>query len=466
MAPVSKIQQVAGRPGTAPVPAWRLLRERALRCRQRLLARHRAAAAGPVDTWRARPTASGFPVSTQGLFTGSRPCLLAVLDGQVVQVLRRPPGSGEAWAAVAGERLAARSWGGLGEHLERALRRASGRVEEWVYCRHAARLPLPAGYLALSEETRAAVAAFVRHDLVPRLQAEAANREGAIEPAGADAAAAPGAAVPADRRSADGSPLAGARQDDAAAAVDWVDRVVTETLARWPRWYAFGGISRHDLVPYWGPARRGRLHLTWGKATFTALSRRPVGVAAAEQDHVLEAVTAEVLGLACATPRLQDTVYQDAVYSVLAAPSGQHYCCRRIPAYVVEDHDGTLYQFPAAQVGIRVDGTEPRRVLHPASALVMHRYWHPFVFAGASGAPICMPLPPPYFEELHRLPLAEGLLRHLESARIVLCSGYHAGNPTAGYHPISGGPTGQTVTESAARAAGLAIYRYRRDGKA
>lgn len=157
-----------------------------------------------------------------------------------------------------------------------------------------------------------------------------------------------------------------------------------------------------------------------------------------------------------------EVLYQDASHAVLRTSPQHYFCCRQIPAYVVEGEDRELYLFEKVQIGIWLKDVQVENVAHPGAVVLMHPYQHMFLFGGGTGASICMPRPEEYYTQLRRLPLVEALLQHQESARMTLCSGYHAGNRTARYHDIKR-LRKRKVTLEQAQEQGLPVYWYYRD---
>jgi len=152
-------------------------------------------------------------------------------------------------------------------------------------------------------------------------------------------------------------------------------------------------------------------------------------------------------------------LYRDEVYAVVCTPRGRYFVCQRLPEYAVEDMDGTLYYFEGVEIGIQLASTSPAKVLRAVCVQVMHPYRHMFVGNIGGAALVCMPRPASYFAELHGLDLAEGLLRHLEAARMTLCAGYTP--DSAPWHPLASLKRKVVSAEEAARR-GLPVYWFAR----
>ena len=155
-------------------------------------------------------------------------------------------------------------------------------------------------------------------------------------------------------------------------------------------------------------------------------------------------------------------VYDNGRHAVVRTTMGRQWVTLRVPPYVVEGENRRLYRFGAVEIGICLTGDKVSDVVHGSAACVIHPYAHMFVLGGDSGSPICMPRSAQYFRRLHRLPLAEAVLQHLESARMTLCSGLFHQNWSTPYHPIASVALGR-ISATEARRLQLPIYRYYRN---
>ncbi|MFA6110418.1 MAG: hypothetical protein WDA75_16770, partial [Candidatus Latescibacterota bacterium] len=256
--------------------------------RQRLAARR----ARTAEAGLGRNRGPAFPLSAAEILELRRAGLVALLDGRVVHVLRRPPRADEPWAELGGIRQAAVLEGDLQELLAKGLTQHVVAIEDWWGQRH----PVPAADLfgtALppADEARdAAIAAFVDTELLPRLRAEAksagtgtACQDSMSQPP--DLTAARDQGEPTSARSlAVGPRVAAAAM---ATAPVWAARLAAAVARRWPRWGAFSGMRHNRLVPLWGRPFAGQLHLRLGKDQFMGLPPQPIGQAVLELDRVL-----------------------------------------------------------------------------------------------------------------------------------------------------------------------------------
>ena len=226
------------------------------------------------------------------------------------------------------------------------------------------------------------------------------------------------------------------------------------------RGFALSGGRWHELIPFYGRSPEGRFALEIRGRQFLGL--RCMGEAAALKRCEL-ALEEAVLG---AFPGAQSgpspwDLYRDEVYAVVCTPAGRYYVCQRIPPYVVEDMDGTLYYFEGVEIGIQLTSTSPAKVLRPVCVQLMQEYRHMFVGHIGGAAYVCMPRPSSYFDEVHSLEFTEGLLRHLEAARMTLCAGYTP--DSAPWHPLNSlGRRALTAAEAGRR--GLPVYWFPRPG--
>ncbi len=224
-------------------------------------------------------------------------------------------------------------------------------------------------------------------------------------------------------------------------------------LPTWEKRFAFLGSRWCTLIPFSGQARH-QTTVTIDGQEYLALETLATKLAVARYDHMLqEAVRAGLAtdsdGSSC------EALHREGVYCVHRTPRGRTYVSQQQAPYVVEGTDKKLYYFGAAEIGISIHHIEPRAVLHGQCGQVLHHYPHMFVYG--MGNVICMPRPTPYYEGLHKMPLEEGLLHHLEQARMTLCAGYLP--LSSAVHPIQA--TGRpTISLSEARRRHLPIYWY------
>ena len=154
-------------------------------------------------------------------------------------------------------------------------------------------------------------------------------------------------------------------------------------------------------------------------------------------------------------------IYQDEVHAILPLPDGRLFCCRYLSSYAVEGVDRKLYYFEPVRIGIHLSQTTTAEVLGPGAAVVMQPYKHMFVVCEAPQVSICMATAHSYFRELWKLPLEEAFIRHLEAARLTLCSGYFHNSGSMAHHSIEEFRRPQISEKEAAKRC-LPIYRYYR----
>lgn len=398
------------------------------------------------------PTRGGLPFSTYSLLGLDQAGDTVVLDGQILHLLWRPPREGEKGLVVNGRPQGVERVGDLESRLDEAFFQCWPLLYRWVAYQDA-RGPDPAQCLPrLAPQLQRSIERFVHQTLIPRLQAQTGS---ALE-----AGKAPLVRAPAPEPREEAPDLSLGHE----IPVDLVHQVAQALGQAWPRWSAFSGQGGYELAPFYGRGRTGKFHLCWGEREFVAIDRQDRYQLVQQCDHLLEKTIADLLRPAMTedSPASgREEVYQDGTYSILRSAGGNFFCCRQIPAYVVEGNNYHLYRFEPVEVGVWLEDLEVKKVVYPFNVLVMHPYRHMFVFSMGSGAHICMPRPDEYYHHLCRLPLEEALLQHLESARLTLCSGYHAGNPMAHYHPIAslGLPA---ISLAEAQGQGLPVYWFYR----
>ncbi|MFH1572200.1 MAG: hypothetical protein ABIL09_29690 [Gemmatimonadota bacterium] len=230
------------------------------------------------------------------------------------------------------------------------------------------------------------------------------------------------------------------------------------TLGHLGRSFALAGGWWHELIPFFGCPPGGHFAVRVGSQQLLGL--RALGQAAAlrQCEQELEEAVLAAFPPAPSGPSSCD-LYRDEVYAVICTPGGRFYVCQRVPEYVVEDVDGTLYHFEGVEIVIHVASTSAAAVIRPVCVQVMQEYRHMFVGHIAGGAYVCMPRPSAYFAEVHGLRLEEALLRHLEAARMTLCAGYTP--DSAPWHPL-GTLRRRVLSAEEAERRGLAVYWFPR----
>ena len=230
-----------------------------------------------------------------------------------------------------------------------------------------------------------------------------------------------------------------------------------QLLRHWGKNLAFYDSSCYALVPYFGRTKPGEFHLKVDGQHYKALDRTLRDAALDHYDQLLQKTVQRFFG---DSTRDTDThtLYRDPVYSILRIPRGEFFLCQQMPPYVVETDNGKLYPFPAVELGIPIADLRPTQVVHAQSVQTMHPYRHMFLFGDRAGERVCMPRPKSYFEQLHRLPLAEALLEHLDSARTTLCAGLNGSSP---YHSVKSLGL-SAISQREAHRRDLPIYRFRR----
>ncbi|MFC1526390.1 hypothetical protein ACFL6X_06225 [Candidatus Latescibacterota bacterium] len=398
------------------------------------------AVAREPSTRATRSAGSGFPFNVASLLATDRFGNVAVLDDEILHLTWREPRQGEDWAEVSNQRLAIQNGGSLRRRLEQACEEHGEAVVEWVR-RHSPKSSgggLDAG--RDMPDTAREVETFVLDELIPALREAASGGEApprglqAVDPAaGPPTGKGPGSRTPAPDVELDGG-----------------------------KWWAYFGECWFQLVPYFGRRTPGRFRLQLGERAYVERSRLKRSCMMERQERRLQRAMVEALGPSVDRGEEVSRLYDDGEHAVLLTPQGRYWMCRRVPPYAVEGPNRRIYRFDGAEVGIWISSVDPARVLHEASACIVHPYAHMFVLGGGAGAPICMPRPQDYYRRLQRLPLAEGLRRHLESARMTLCAGLFHNNLSSPYMPVDAVARG-TIRASEARQLGIPIYRYYRN---
>ena len=229
--------------------------------------------------------------------------------------------------------------------------------------------------------------------------------------------------------------------------------------SRLERHFAFSNRCWYRLVPFWGQPGPKQFHLQVGSDQFLGVEAEPRARALQRYDRLLQEGVRQAYAAPEERAAGKNDLYRDRTYAVIRASRGRYLVCRWIPAYVVEGEDRRLHYFDPAEVAIPIPGVKSALVIRPHVVRLTHPYRHMFVHHFDSGLTICMPRPDTYYRELHRLPLEEALLRHLDSARLTLCAGYTPA--VSAFHPI-GEVSRRTLSPEEALAQGLPVYRYYR----
>ena len=422
----------------------------------------------------------GNPLLCLGAVVGQGDAL--VVDGQVLRLLWRMPRAGEDFAEVQGERRVVQEVGELRELLTRLGRRYHRVLIDWANSPSLG----PGSALEWAGATQNtqgkshSVEQFVHQRLSPRLEAEGFARLPAGEKDGGkltreDKAKLTGEGKPkltgdgeAKLTGDGGAKLTG--EDDggetvlmgsgiAAAAEEVAERIAgSEGLQD----FALQGDTYCNLVPFYGRARPGQVHIRWRGQELVGVDADPRAQAVARFDRHMSTIAREVFSRfepeSRQWQRREEVLYEDQMHSVVVQ-AGQVYCCRKIPPYVVEGRDRKLYRFGEVTVGVPIPDVAPTAVLCESTVRVMHEYDHMFVYGGA-GACICMPKPAAYYQKLQRQPLEDGIVELLESARLTMCSGYFEGCH-APYRHLS--PSlAPRITAAEARKDKLPVYRFYR----
>ena len=371
-----------------------------------------------------------------------------VLDDTLLKIMPRPPRSQESWVEIHRGRYAVEHRGSFSERLLSAVADSHEELQQWAAFHGfgSETCGVDAGERHFDVATTRRVEEFATRELIPFLQSASAGgaEQNELESG--------------NRATVKEQPNKKGRPADVGQHLQSLLREQASL-----RSFGFYGNSCYALAPFFGTPRGGRFSVQWNRNQYFGVTKvhRFRGIDSLEQffrDAVFEAFgqstrEAEFVRL-----------YDDGTHAVTRSPAGHFYCCRHIPAYAVEGPDRKLYQFDAAEVGVRIRDTESTRVIEPTNPRVMHPYQHMFVYSGAAGSTICMPRPQSFYVQLQRLPLKEGITRFLEAARMTLCSGLFGKNGSMPYHQIqdSGRPV---ISPAAARERGLGVYRfYRADG--
>ena len=395
-----------------------------------------------------RPPGRGDLLLRLGAIIGPGDAL--VVDGHVLRLLWRMPRPGEDFAEVQRERRAVEEVGELRELLTQLGTRHHRVLIAWANSESIGPI-LALGSAGASKSTRGkshSVEQFVHQCLIPRLQAEGLARL----PLGGEDDAEPGG-------EGDGEGPALTRSGVGAAAEEMAEGIATsEGLQH----FALQGDTYYRLVPFYGRPRPGQVHVRWRGLEFVGVDKEPRAQAVVRFDRHMSTIAREVFRhFEPERPqwkRHDKVLYEDHVHSVVVQ-AGQVYCCRKIPPYVVEAPDRKLHRFGGVTVGVPIPDVEPTAVLRSAEARVMHEYKHMFVLGGA-GASICMPRPAAFYQKLQKLPLEDGIVELLESARLTMCSGYFQGSNAPFSHPTA--DMAPHITASEAGRKKLPIYRFYR----
>jgi len=363
---------------------------------------------------------------------------VVVLDGEIVHITWKGARRGEDQVALNRTRARARPGGSLKQRLQQAYQTHREAVRQWVQVngpgsRHAG---LDAGRQPLRTQLSNSIGRFVHTKLIPRLEKEAGgqSREPRPQPETPRPSTPPAGPV-------------------ALPGVDVLDS---------GRWWAFHGDCWYQLVPFGGSRSPGRLHLTVGQQEFAEWRRTRRGWMLDRQNRRLERSMVEAVGPSARGAEVVARTYDNGLHAVVQTAMGRLWVTLRVPPYAVEGENRRLYRFGAVEIGICLTGDRASDVIHGSAACVTHPYDHMFVLGGDSGSPICMPRSAQYYRRLHRLPLAEAILRHLEAARVTLCSGLYSQSWSTPYHPIASVAQGQISTTEARRLQ-LPVYRYYRN---
>ena len=332
---------------------------------------------------RAAPSAPPFPLRMAEVLQLHQVADVAVLNGQIVQIAWQRTGPRVPGAGVRGCRRQVRAGGQLAECLPALIARKRVELKSWV---EAYGLEWK-GVEELQDPpaAREQVEQFVCRRLIPRLSGRI-GEVAALE-------------TPPVRETVEDCVFPHLERNFA-----FLDR----------HWYA--------LTPFWGETRPGQFHLRLGERQFLGTRTEPRAKALARYDALLQDAVRQALS--SESRAAEQVLYSDAVHAVRRSARGVYYLCQRIPPYAVEGPDRKLYYFDAVEIGAPILGATAAQIIQPYLVQVMHAYRHMFVHCSTAPDLICMPRPSGYFAALRRLPVEEGLLELLESARMTLCAGY------------------------------------------
>lgn len=366
-----------------------------------------------------------------------------VLDGMVIQLGDRRGGAGESNVLVNGLPKAVHACVPLAELLGQVLRRHRGAIERWV-SRVENKTNLLDGDLPyVSAATTAEVERFLGKHMIPRLQAEKATR----------------LSLGFSRRASGTPKKKGPPADPFDNAIE-----AFPFGQIWPRYFAFSRAFWYGLVPFTGQPPSGRLHVVWKGRAYIAMAKRKKDLVFQDYDqHLEQAVSGSFQGMQ--QEPVHKMLYRDNHYRVVLSQRNHYFVCRTIRRYVVQGPDRALYLFPKMEVAVPIISLRAKQVLHELSVRVTHQTRHMFAVQVGEYIPVCMPMPDGYYPKLHRRPLEEAVLQHLESARATLVGGYHEGNVNAilwpDLHDI-GGLNLPKISLAEAEKHGLPVYLFYR----